>query len=43
MRDLSFWTNVALALIALHFVVGFGFLMYKLRPTKKSKSEDEEV
>jgi hypothetical protein len=27
-------------LIALHFVVGFGFLLYKLRPTKKSEEKE---
>ena len=36
---MSFWTTVLLIVVVGHFVVGFGYLMYKLSPKKKDKQE----
>lgn len=36
-------TKIILALIALHLVVGFGWLVYKLTPRKTDKEDDPEA
>jgi hypothetical protein len=36
---MSIWVKIILLLIALHLVVGFGWLIYKLSPRKK-KDQD---
>ncbi len=33
----DFWFYVVIAVIILHLVVGFGYLMYKMSPTKEDK------
>jgi len=33
----DFWFYVVIAIIILHLVVGFGYLMYKMSPTKEDK------
>ncbi len=37
----DFWFYVVIAVIILHFVVGFGYLIYKMSPKKGDKVEDE--
>jgi len=34
---MSFWTTVLLVVVVGHFVVGFGYLIFKLSPKKKNK------
>ena len=34
---MGFWTQLILIIVVLHFVVGFGYLVYKLSPRKKDK------
>jgi hypothetical protein len=36
---MSIWVKIGILLIALHLVVGFGWLIYKLSPRKK-KDQD---
>lgn len=38
---LSLTTQIILALIVLHLLVGFGWLIYKLSPRKEDKPEDD--
>ena len=33
----DFWFYTVIAIIILHLVVGFGYLMYKMSPTKEDK------
>jgi len=33
----NFWFYIIIAIIILHLVVGFGYLMYKMSPTKEDK------
>ncbi len=33
----DFWFYTIIAIIILHLVVGFGYLMYKMSPTKEDK------
>lgn len=37
--ELGIWETVIMSIIVLHFVAGFGYLMYKLAPRKKEKGE----
>lgn len=37
----DFWFYVVIAVIILHFVVGFGYLIYKMSPKKGEGLEDE--
>jgi hypothetical protein len=37
---MGFWTTLIFIVIILHFVVGFGYLMYKLSPKKKHNKEE---
>ena len=41
MQDSDFFTNILLFLIIAHFIVGFGYLIYKLSPRKKEDSKEE--
>ncbi len=36
---MSISTQIVLALIALHLLIGFGWLMYKLSPRKKDEED----
>lgn len=42
MGQLDWTTNLVFILILFHLAVGFGYLMYKLSPTKKDKDEKED-
>ncbi|MBT8384742.1 MAG: hypothetical protein KJO83_03420 [Bacteroidia bacterium] len=42
MRDSNFWYYFIMALVILHFVVGFGYLIYKLSPRKGDKDKNEK-
>lgn len=33
---MDFWVKIVIILIVLHLVVGFGWLVYKLSPRRKS-------
>lgn len=37
----DFWFYVVIAVIILHFVVGFAYLIYKMSPKKGDKIEDD--
>jgi hypothetical protein len=37
---MGFWTQLILIIVVLHFVVGFGYLIYKLSPRKKDRPTD---
>ena len=37
---MGFWTTLIFIVIILHFVVGFGYLIYKLSPKKKRNNEE---
>ena len=37
----NFWYYFIMAVVILHFVVGFGYLIYKLSPRKSDKKKDE--
>ncbi len=41
MKDSNFWYYVIMAVVILHFVIGFGYLIYKLSPKKSDKKEKE--
>ena len=43
MNDIGIGTQILLWVIVLHFVVGFGYLMYKLSPRKGDKKEDDQT
>jgi hypothetical protein len=36
-------TNIVLVLIALHLILGFGWLVYKLSPRKKEEDKKDGV
>ena len=36
-------TIILLVVVVLHFIVGFGYLVYKLSPRKKPIDSDEEL
>lgn len=40
MQTSNFWTYVVIAIVILHILIGFGYLIYKLSP-KKSDKKDE--
>lgn len=40
---MSLTTKIILGLIALHLLVGFGWLLYKLSPRKDDKPEEKET
>lgn len=33
---MGFWTTLIFVIVIIHFVVGFGYLIYKLSPKKKN-------
>ena len=35
----DFWFYTVIVIIILHFVVGLGYLMYKMSPTKEDKEK----
>ena len=35
----DFWLYIVIAIIILHLLVGFGYLMYKMSPTKEDKEK----
>jgi uncharacterized protein YqhQ len=37
----GFWEKIIIAVILLHFVVGFGYLIYKLSPRKGDNDQNE--
>jgi len=37
----DFWFYVVIAIIILHFVLGFAYLIYKMSPKKGESIEDE--
>lgn len=39
--SIGFWEKIVMAIIVLHFVVGFGYLIYKLSPRKEDKRDVE--
>jgi hypothetical protein len=38
----GFWEKIVMAIIVLHFIVGFGYLIYKLSPRKEENMEETE-
>jgi hypothetical protein len=40
MGENSFWTNLVLFIIVLHFIVGIGYLIYMLSPRKEDKNKE---
>jgi uncharacterized protein YqhQ len=41
MKTSNFWTYIVIAIVVLHFVIGFGYLIYKLSPKKGDKKEGD--
>lgn len=41
MRGSNFTVYLIMGIVIAHFVVGFGYLIYKLSPKKKDKKKDE--
>lgn len=41
MKDSNFWYYVIMAIVILHFIVGFVYLFYKLSPKKSDKKGEE--
>lgn len=41
--DADFGSKVIMLVIALHFVVGFGYLIYQLSPQKEDKKGKEKL
>jgi len=41
MQNSNFWFYIIIAIVLLHVVVGFGYLVYKLSPRKKEKNIKE--
>ncbi len=41
MTDSNFWYYFIMVAVILHFVVGFGYLIYKLSPRKSDKKKEE--
>jgi hypothetical protein len=41
MRETNVWIYVIIAIVLLHILVGFGYLVYKLMPKKKDKEKNE--
>ncbi len=37
----NFWYYTIIAVVLLHILVGFGYLIYKLSPKKKDKTKNE--
>jgi len=41
MQTSNFWTYVVIAIVILHFLIGFGYLIYKFSPKKSDKIEED--
>jgi hypothetical protein len=41
MTDSNFWYYFIMVAVILHFVVGFGYLIYKLSPRKSDKKKED--
>jgi len=41
METSNFWYYFIMVVVILHFVVGFGYLIYKLSPRKSDKKKKE--
>ncbi|MDX1830225.1 MAG: hypothetical protein R3342_11840 [Lutibacter sp.] len=41
MRETNLWIYIIIAIVLLHILVGFGYLVYKLMPKKKDKEKNE--
>jgi len=41
MRESNFWLYFIMAIVIAHFIIGFGYLIYKLSPKKKDKKKDD--
>ena len=41
MKDSNFWYYFIMVVVILHFILGFGYLIYKLSPRKSDKKKDE--
>jgi len=39
MRETNLWIYIIIAIVLLHILVGFGYLVYKLMPKKKDKEK----
>lgn len=37
----NFWYYFIMAVVILHFIIGFGYLIYKLSPKKSDKRKEE--
>ena len=42
MRDSNFWFYTIMVIVIAHFVIGFGYLIYKLSPKKEDKEQKNE-
>jgi len=42
MRDSNFWYYTIMIIVIGHFVIGFGYLIYKLSPKKEDKKKKNE-
>ena len=42
MRDSNFWFYTIMVIVIAHFVIGFGYLIYKLSPKKEDKDKKNE-
>jgi hypothetical protein len=38
---MNIWVKIGLAVIVLHLIIGFGWLIYKLSPKKSDKTKNE--
>ena len=38
----NFWVYFVMIVVILHFIVGFGYLIYKLSPKKKDKDKTKD-
>lgn len=43
MKDSNFWYYFIMIVVILHFVVGFGYLIYKLSPRKSDKKNENVI
>ncbi len=37
----NFWIYTIMAIVILHIIIGFGYLIYKLSPPKKKQNENK--
>ncbi len=42
MRESNFWYYTIMIIVIGHFIVGFGYLIYKLSPKKEDKDKKNE-